>query len=93
MKHSKRDMGRRLKILRRIHSIRQEDLAEALSATKDQIKQWEIGRASTPPEYVGVLIEKFGITSDWVYYGIVDGLSAAKLREIREAEEDDLDAA
>lgn len=93
MKHSKRDTGRRIKLLRRIHSIRQEDLAGDLSATTNQIKQWEIGRASPPPDYVGLMMERFGVTSDWIYYGKVDGLSAAVLREIRNAQEDDLDAA
>lgn len=77
------EAGKRLKMLRLgmgFQTIR--GFAAHLDVAEDRYDKWEKGKALIPPEVVQRLRDEFGITSDWMYYGEVSGLSVKLLEDL-----------
>lgn len=67
--------GKRLEVLRRakdFDTIR--GFAKELDIEEDRYTTWEKGKALIPPQVVENLRQRYGITSDWLYYGDGSGL-------------------
>lgn len=62
--------GQRLRALRLSKGfLKIRHFAEEIGVPEDRYDKWEKGKALIPPERVYQLKLKFGITSDWLYFG------------------------
>lgn len=79
-------VGERLKALRLakgFDTIRA--FAKDLGVEEDRYTTWEKGKALIPPQSVADLIDRFGVTADWLYFGDPAGLSQTLYSELRAA--------
>lgn len=59
--------------------------AKAMDWEEDRYTAWEKGKAMIPPLETAALRARFGITSDWLYYGDEAGLTRAMHEALRAA--------
>lgn len=77
-------VGRRLAILRGESTKR--DIAQALGVLEDTYSSWELGKNGLPVDMAVKLADGLGLTLDWLYRGRTEGLSSARIQELRKAE-------
>lgn len=64
------ETGRRLKQLREVHEIRTiRAFAGQIGVSEDRYDKWEKGEVLIPVPWAEVLVDQFGITTDWLYLG------------------------
>jgi transcriptional regulator with XRE-family HTH domain len=64
---------RTLRLARGFDTIRA--FAQDLNVEEDRYDAWEKGKALIPPQVAADLRARFGVTSDWLYFGDTSGLS------------------
>lgn len=68
-------VGKRLEQLRcALEFETQRDFAKALKVGEDRYTSWERGKNKLPPDQAVKLLEKYGVSLDWLYGGRMDGL-------------------
>lgn len=69
------ETGQRLKLLREALEIRTiRGFAGEIGTGEDRYDKWEKGEVLIPPPWAEVLVDRFGITTDWLYLGNSSGL-------------------
>lgn len=63
---------RSLRLARDYDTIRA--FAVELGVEEDRYDAWEKGKALIPPQVAAQLRARFGVTSDWLYFGDTSGL-------------------
>lgn len=77
-------VGRRLKSLRLARGFDTiRAFAKDLEVEEDRYDAWEKGKSLLPPQVALLLRRRFGITSDWLYYGDTAGLARGLYEELR----------
>lgn len=71
------ETGKRIRAIRKQNKFTQEQLAEELYLTAESVSNFENGKTMCMPENIAKICELFGVTSDYIYYGIE---SASKVR-------------
>jgi transcriptional regulator with XRE-family HTH domain len=74
---------RQLRLAKGFEKIRH--WADELGVNEDRYDKWEKGKATVPPDVVHNLKVRFGVTSDWLYFGDESGLPQALYSELRNA--------
>ena len=77
-------MGRRLKLVRELRAIRQEDLAEAVGYSTTALSAWESGRNRIDVVALGRLVDVLGVTADYIILGREGGISFELVMELRQ---------
>jgi transcriptional regulator with XRE-family HTH domain len=86
--HSKQDpmrseSGRRLQLLRIAKGFAtKRAFAQTIGVEEDRYDKWEKGMALIPPAIVLTLVQRFGITSDWLYFGNESGLTVVLQQDL-----------
>jgi len=79
-------VGKRLKALRLARGYEKlRAFALDIGVNEDRYDKWEKGKAMIPPEYVEILIDRFGITADWLYFGDAKNLPKSLYDELAAA--------
>lgn len=71
------ETGKRIRAIRKQNKFTQEQLAEELYLTAESVSNFENGKTMCMPENIAKICELFGVTSDYIYYGIE---SASKVK-------------
>ncbi len=71
------EAGKRIREVRKKNKYTQEQLAEKLFLTAESVSNFENGKTMCMPENVAKICEIFGVTADYIYYGIE---SASKIK-------------
>ncbi len=71
------EVGKRIRTIRKKNKVTQEQLAEKLFLTAESVSNFENGKTMCMPENIAKICELFGVTSDYIYYGIE---SASKVK-------------
>lgn len=64
------EAGKRIRAIRRKNKMTQEQLAEKLFLTSESVSNFENGKTMCMPENVAKICEMFGVTADYIYYGV-----------------------
>lgn len=81
--HDFADVGERLVKVRRVLGLNQGELADRLNWQGTRLSNWETGAALIPPRELRRLKQIVpGLTSDWIYDGETNGLTAALLEQV-----------
>lgn len=64
------ETGKRIRAVRKKNKYTQEQLAEKLFLTAESVSNFETGKTMCMPENIAKICELFGVTSDYIYYGI-----------------------
>lgn len=64
------EAGKRIREVRKKNKYTQEQLAEKLFLTAESVSNFENGKTMCMPENVAKICEIFGVTADYIYYGI-----------------------
>ena len=64
------ETGKRIRAIRKQNKFTQEQLAEELYLTAESVSNFENGKTMCMPENIAKICELFGVTSDYIYYGI-----------------------
>lgn len=64
-----RAMGNRIKKIRKKHKMTQEQLAELLGITSDQISNIELGKSACKTDHIFLLTQIFDISADYLLKG------------------------
>ena len=67
------EAGKRIRTIRKKNKVTQEQLAEKLFLTAESVSNFENGKTMCMPENVARICELFGVTADYIYYGIEIG--------------------
>ena len=70
------EAGKRIRAIRRKNKMTQEQLAEQLFLTAESVSNFENGKTMCMPENVAKICEMFGVTADYIYYGVEGSGSA-----------------
>lgn len=62
-------MGKRIKKIRKKHSMTQEQLAELLGISSDQISNIELGKSACKTDHIFLLTQIFDISADYLFRG------------------------
>ncbi len=80
------DAGRRLNQLRIAKGFAtKRAFAQVIGVEEDRYDKWEKGLALIPPAIVLTLVQRFGITSDWLYFGNESGLTVVLQQDLTAA--------
>lgn len=63
------DIGKRLKYLRKLYKMSQDDLSALIGASRGNISDWERGRSKPGADALIALSECFNVTTDWILTG------------------------
>lgn len=63
-------ISERIKELRKKKDLSQDQFADIIGAKRNNIAQWEAGNNNPSLEYLTSICEHFGVTADWVLFGI-----------------------
>jgi len=63
------EIGKRLRAIRGLTDLTAKDFAEACGFNETQYSNWENGYRRPLPEAAAVLVDKFGVTMDFIYLG------------------------
>lgn len=76
--------GKRLKALRIAKGFdTMRAFANDLGVEEDRYDTWEKGKALIPPQYIEALRQRYGITSDWLYFGDPSGLNVGLFQALK----------
>ena len=70
----KRGAGQRLRAAREALGLKQKDIYEAIGVADNTYSQWETGKALVDITAAIRIADIFGITTEWIYRGVVSGL-------------------
>ena len=62
-------MGKRIKKVRKKHDMTQEQLAELLGISSDQISNIELGKSACKTDHIFLLTQIFDISADYLFSG------------------------
>ncbi len=80
------DAGKRLQLLRIAKGFgTKRSFALSIGVEEDRYDKWEKGLALIPPIVVLILVQRFGITADWLYFGNGSALPVALHQAIMDA--------
>ena len=91
------EVGKRIRATRKNHKFTQEQLADRLFLTDESVSNFENGKTMCMPENVAKICELFGVTSDYIYFGIECSQKKENSKmdrimdRIKDCSEDDLD--
>ncbi len=68
-KYPHREIGMRLRAIRRLTGLSAKDFAAECGFGETQYANWESGYRRPLPENAAVLVDKFGVTMDFIYLG------------------------
>lgn len=91
------EVGKRIRATRKKHKITQAQLADRLFLTDESVSNFENGKTMCMPENVAKICDLFGVTSDYIYYGIECSNEGEESKldsiidRIKDCSEDDLD--
>lgn len=64
-----REIGRRVKEVRTLAKLRQEDFAERIDVTQSTVAQFESGDNPIKDRYIKLICSEFNINQEWLLYG------------------------
>jgi len=64
-----KEMGQRIKDIRKKRSLKQSELAEELGISTDQMSNIENGKSACKPDYIFQLVQILGVSSDYLFFG------------------------
>ena len=67
-------IGVRLKALRDTTRLKQTPFADDIGVTQSAWSQYESGKRQITLDVAVTLVERFGVTLDWIYFGDSSGL-------------------
>lgn len=67
--HKMKEMGERIRKVRKTKLLTQAQLAEILGISKDQMSNIENGKSACKPDYIFLIVQIFDITSDYLFFG------------------------
>lgn len=80
------ETGQRLKRLRQSLEIRTiRAFAGEIGVSEDRYDKWEKGEVLIPQLWADVLVDRYGITMDWLYAGRGSGLPQRLYEKLRDA--------
>lgn len=62
-------MGKRIKIIRKKHNMTQEQLADILGISSDQISNIELGKSACKTDHIFLLTQIFNVSADYLFEG------------------------
>lgn len=65
-----KEFGARIRSIRKVNKMTQEDLANKLMLTAESVSNIESGKTNCMPEHIVHICEIFNITTDYLYFGI-----------------------
>jgi len=68
-KYPHREIGERLRAIRSLTGLSAKDFAAECGFGETQYANWESGYRRPLPENAAVLVDKFGVTMDFIYLG------------------------
>lgn len=81
-------IGYRLMLLREAHGLRPAEISDMLGIERTYWSRFEGGKRAVSDTVAALLVERFGITLDWLILGKWDGLPfelARKMRAVADA--------
>jgi transcriptional regulator with XRE-family HTH domain len=79
-----RDIGERIRAIRKVTGLTQPELCELLGATQTAWSRWEIGRNAPDILIMIAFAARAKVTLDLIYRGITDGSHPVLVRLLRE---------
>lgn len=79
-----REIGFRLRISREAIPLSQDDLGGLVGVGRTAVVNWETGAQRAPVDEMRVFCRRFRLTLDWIYEGVLDGLSERRQQEFLE---------
>ena len=64
-----KEMGQRIKNIRKKRSLKQSDLAEELGISTDQMSNIENGKSACKTDYIYQLVQILDVSSDYLFFG------------------------
>lgn len=64
-----REMGKRIKRIRKQHNMTQAQLADMLGISSDQISNIELGKSACKTDHIFLLTQIFDISADFLFKG------------------------
>jgi transcriptional regulator with XRE-family HTH domain len=83
----KAQVGRRLRAAIETLGITQTEVAKALGVTPSKLGNWLRGDNYPTAWFVKRFCDRYGITTDWIYRGIVSGMSSHLADELWKSEQ------
>lgn len=68
-KYSYPDVAERIRWHRAYLGLTQAKYAARINASRDQVKQWELGRSRPAVDYALEMRRNFGLSLEWLYAG------------------------
>lgn len=65
-----REIGRHIRQLRTAHQMTQDDLAQQLHVTRQNISSWETGKSAVSVEHLSALSKLFDVSIEELIYGL-----------------------
>lgn len=62
-------MGKRIKLIRKKQNMTQEQLADILGISSDQISNIELGKSACKTDYIFLLTQIFDVSTDYLFEG------------------------
>jgi transcriptional regulator with XRE-family HTH domain len=76
------EVGERIAATRRALDLNQSELARRIESPPNKISQWESGTHLPSLPAAIALCDEFGVTLDWIFRGVKDGLPHALAMKI-----------
>lgn len=79
------EIGQRVRLLRVMHEMSQSELGRHLGIKANTVSQFESGVSRPAPDIEIRLKAAFGVTTDWLRFGEMSGLSPELIRRLDDA--------
>jgi len=83
---SDKSVGRRVRLVRKVHKLTGQQLADRLGITISSLSKIETGERRLDPRHASKLLLAFGVDHTYLYCGVPSGLSATTLKDLEDAE-------
>jgi transcriptional regulator with XRE-family HTH domain len=83
---SDKAVGRRVRLVRKAHSLTGQQLADKLGITTSSLSYIESGDRRLDPRHASKLLLLYGVDHTWLYCGLPSGLTDTTLKRLEEAE-------
>jgi transcriptional regulator with XRE-family HTH domain len=84
--HHKAHVGRRLRAAIDASDLTQAEVARVLATTPSKLGNWLRGDNYPSAWFVTQFCERYGVTTDWIYRGVVSGMDAGLADRLRNSE-------
>jgi len=71
---SPKAVGKRLALLREIHNLDQDEIAESIGVTQGTYSNWETGSRPLGIQSAHAICDEYDVTLDWLYRGRMGSL-------------------